>query len=44
MYNVPTLIMLQGIHMQCAKQKQFGAVKKGTTKQSRINAIIEFDW
>ena len=27
-----------------AKQKQLGAIKKGTAKQSRINAITEFDW
>ena len=27
-----------------AKQKQPGAVKKGATKQSRINSITEYDW
>ena len=27
-----------------AKQKQPVAVKKGTAKQSRINAITEYDW
>ena len=27
-----------------AKQKQLVAVKKGAAKQSRINAITEFDW
>ena len=27
-----------------AKQKQPVAVKKGTTKQSRINTITEYDW
>ena len=26
------------------KQKQFGAVKKGTANQSRTNAISEYDW
>ena len=27
-----------------AKQNQPGAVKKGSAKQSKINAITEFDW
>ena len=27
-----------------AKQKQPVAVKKGVAKQSRINAITEYDW
>ena len=27
-----------------AKQKQPGAVKKGAAKQSRVNAITEYDW
>ena len=26
------------------KQKQLGAVKKGTANHSRINAITEFNW
>ena len=30
--------------MDNAKQKQPVAVKKGAAKQSRINAIIEYDW
>ena len=29
---------------QYAKQKQPVAVKKGAAKQSRINAITEYDW
>ena len=27
-----------------AKQKQPKAIKKGAAKQSRINAITEYDW
>ena len=27
-----------------AKQKQPGAVQKGTAKQSRINTITKYDW
>ena len=27
-----------------AKQKQPVAVRKGTAKQSRINAVTEYDW
>ena len=30
--------------MWYAKQKQLEGIKKGATKQSRINAITEFDW
>ena len=30
--------------MWYAKQKQLGAVNKGAVKQSRMNAITEFDW
>ena len=26
------------------KQKQVAAIKKGTVKESRINAITEYDW
>ena len=30
--------------MLYAKQKQLLVVKKGAAKQSRINAITEYDW
>ena len=31
-------------NMWYAEPKQLGAVKKGAAKQSKINAIIEYDW